>query len=298
MPCQSGIVYRVQPGETLAGIASRELGDSSRWLEIKKPDGTFFTEQEAAQLQPGQEICVPTQLPPENSLKPSFVEIVSREIYENIFPDRASLYGYDKLVTAIEKYPHFCTEGTEPQRKREAAAFLAHIAHETEGLRHVEEADQGNWSDYCDADNATYPCKPGLTYHGRGPIQLSWNYNYGAAGQALAVDLLSNPDLVKTDGVIAFQTALWFWMTPQPPKPSIHEAITELWNPSDEDIRLDRKPGFGMTINIINGGKECGKGGNDKADNRINLYKRFSQLLGVDEGENVSCASMQPYDPI
>lgn len=27
------------------------------------------------------------------------------------------------------------------------------------------------------------PCVPGKSYHGRGPMQLSWNYNYGQVGQ-------------------------------------------------------------------------------------------------------------------
>ena len=32
---------------------------------------------------------------------------------------------------------------------------------------------------YCDATNSDYPCQTGKSYHGRGPMQLSWNYNYG-----------------------------------------------------------------------------------------------------------------------
>lgn len=293
MTCQFGVSYQVKPGDTLEQIAAQELGNPSRWLEIKKSDGTVFTDEEASQLQAGQEICLPNSLTSEGSAKSAFPEIVSRETYESMFPDRADLYGYDDLLIAIEKYPRFCSEGSETQRRREAAAFLAHIAHETGDLKHVEEEDREKWPDYC--DNSTYPCEPNLTYHGRGPIQLSWNYNYFIVGEALGVDLLSNPDLVKTDGVIAFQTALWFWMSPQPPKPSMHEAITGIWEPSQEDISLGRRPGFGMTINIINGGKECGEGPHEKASNRVNLYKRFAQQLGVDEGENLSCESMHAY---
>jgi chitinase len=46
-------------------------------------------------------------------------------------PNRNPLYTYDNLVTAAQKYQQFCNEGTDEQRKREAAAFLANIAHET-----------------------------------------------------------------------------------------------------------------------------------------------------------------------
>ncbi|KAL7531014.1 hypothetical protein ACHAXR_005283 [Thalassiosira sp. AJA248-18] len=43
-------------------------------------------------------------------------------------------------------------------------------------------------------------------YFGRGPIQLSWNYNYIDAGAALNEDLCTNPDLVATNDAIAWGT--------------------------------------------------------------------------------------------
>jgi len=74
-------------------------------------------------------------------------------------------------------------------------------------------------------------------------------------------------------------TALWFWMTPQEPKPSCHNAI--------------RESGFGMTIFIINGGRECGVNaspdGKQKAQRRINIHLDFCKRLGVSPGENLSC---------
>lgn len=50
--------------------------------------------------------------------------------------------------------------------------------------------------------------------------------SYAQAGPALGLDLLNNPDLVHTNASVAFQTALWFWMTPQDPKPSCHAVMT------------------------------------------------------------------------
>ena len=35
---------------------------------------------------------------------------------------------------------------------------------------------------------AGYPCTPGRAYYGRGAIDLSWNYNYGAFSQAIFQD--------------------------------------------------------------------------------------------------------------
>ncbi len=192
------------------------------------------------------------------------------------------------------------------QSKQEAAAFLANIARETTGgwdatpggrfawgLHFIEE--QNPPSQYCEASNTTYPCVPGFSYHGRGPIQLSWNYNYGQMGSVLGADLLNNPDLVKSDGVIAFQTALWFWMTSQPPKPSCHAVMTGGWTPSPDGASKGRAPGFGMTINIINGGLECSIPTIDKVRDRVGFYERFTQMLGVNMGESIFCENMAHY---
>ena len=56
--------------------------------------------------------------------------------------------------------------------------------------------------------------------------------NYQQAGDAIGADLVGNPDLVSTDPVISFKTAIWFWMTAQSPKPSCHDVILGNWTPS------------------------------------------------------------------
>ena len=86
------------------------------------------------------------------------------------------------------------------------------------------------------------------------------NYNYGPAGKAIGVDLLSNPDQVATNPTISFKTAIWFWMTPQGNKPSSHDVIIGKWTPSAADTAAGRVPGYGVITNIINGGIECGHG--------------------------------------
>ncbi len=268
MSCASGTSYIVQAGDTLFIIAEQKLGDGNRWPEIKNPDGTSPNPN---QLQPGQELCLPGA---PSSGGNGFASIVSPETYAALFPNRNALYTYDSLVAATQQYPQFCNEGSLEQCKRETAAFLANISHETGQLVYVDE--QNTQDSYCDASNSTYPCAPGKTYHGRGPIQLSWNFNYGACGNAIGKDLLHQPELVSTDSTISFITALWFWMTPHPPKPSCHDAI--------------RTSGFGMTINIINGGIECGKGQQTpQALDRIQLYQQYTARLGVTPGDNLGC---------
>ncbi|GKV45156.1 hypothetical protein SLEP1_g52266 [Rubroshorea leprosula] len=126
-------------------------------------------------------------------------------------------------------------------------------------------------------------------------LALVFNYNYGPAGRDLNYNLLNDPDAVETDATMSFKTALWFWMTPQPPKPSSHHVITEKWTPSATDIAAGRVPGYGVITNIINGGIECGKGPNAQVADRIGFYKRYCDLLKVGYGNNLDCYNQKPF---
>ncbi|CAK9159305.1 unnamed protein product [Ilex paraguariensis] len=154
--------------------------------------------------------------------------------------------------------------------------------------------EQGNPPDYCVA-NQQWPCVPGKKYYGRGPIQISYNYNYGPAGRPIGLNLLNSPETVANYPVVSFKTALWFWMTPQSPKPSCHDVITGTWRPSAADTAAGRVPGYGVITNIINGGIECGKGSNPQVEDRIGFYKRYCDILGVGYGNNLDCYNQRPF---
>ena len=203
-------------------------------------------------------------------------------------------------------YGNFCSEKDLQIDKKELAAFFANIAHETrhgengkynDGLMFIHES---NTSLTYIADNDTYPAVPGKKYYGRGPVQLSYNGNYGYASDCIFGDknvLLNNPELLETEPVTAFKAAIYFWMTPQTAKPSAHDVMTGKWQPSASDKAKGRTPGFGMTINIINGAVECNKGDNMFSMNdRIGFYQHFLTKLGVsDPNCACSCGKMQPY---
>nr|POE55511.1 endochitinase [Quercus suber] len=219
--------------------------------------------------------------------------------------DGNNFYNYDAFIEAANSFPGFGTTGDTDVRKREIAAFLGQTSQETSGGWATAPDGPYSWgycfvrerfpgSSYC-APNPNYPCAPGQEYYGRGPIQLSWNYNYGQCGEALELNLLNNPDLVATDPVISFKTALWFWMTPQSPKPSCHDVITGNWNPTSADIAAGRLPGYGTTTNIINGGLECGQGWNERVEGRIGFYKRYCDFLGVGYGDNLDCYNQRTF---
>ncbi|HWV70141.1 MAG TPA: Ig-like domain-containing protein, partial [Pseudosphingobacterium sp.] len=226
------------------------------------------------------------------------------------------------IIVLEVDYANFAHEGSLETRKRELMAFLANISQETTGgwdgahnggryawgLHYREEVGYNDDSNaYRDETSLLYPPAPGKSYHGRGPIQLSWNYNYGQVSEFLYGHkdvLLEHPGKLLENGAFAFQTAIWFWMTPQYPKPSCHDVMIPLWTPTPEDEARGLKPGFGATVNIINGGLEC-QGHQtefEKVVHRIGHYKRYTEIAGVsmelDGGnipENCGCHLMGEF---
>jgi hypothetical protein len=53
-------------------------------------------------------------------------------------------------------------------------------------------------------------------------------------------------------------------MTPQYPKPSVHDVITGFMEPTAADTANGIGANFGTTVNIINGGIECRQGAEKK----------------------------------
>lgn len=243
----------------------------------------------------------------------SLAHLISKKQYEKLFPHHDAIYTYENFLNASNSFPLFANEGDWLTRKKELIAFFANIAHETTsgwkeshggryvwGLVYVEEQAclNGKCMQYNTAGTSSYQPVAGKSYHGRGPMQLSYTYNYGLAGEELDLPLLREPELVSTDGVIAFKTALWFWMREQKPKPSCHNVMCGKWQPMDDDMKQNRKPGFGMVINIINGGLECNTTDpaiETKRKERIGFYKWFAGLMKIDVGDDCDCAGMGTY---
>ena len=203
--------------------------------------------------------------------------LVSEAQFNQMFPNRNSFYSYSGLTAALSAYPGFANTGSDTVKKQEAAAFLANVSHETGGLVHVVEQNTANYPHYCDWSQP-YGCPAGqAAYYGRGPIQLSWNFNYKAAGDALGIDLLNNPWLVQNDSAVAWKTALWYWNTQTGPgSMTPHNAMVN-------------GAGFGQTIRSINGSLECDGKNPAQVQSRVNNYQRFTQILGTSPGGNLYC---------
>lgn len=218
-------------------------------------------------------------------------------------------------IDSIEvDFAKFLNENNQPNNKRELAAFLANISKETTGgwqtpVGGGSNGDYAVWGlyfvhevGYTNANSAgaysqahaEFPPNPAVGYYGRGPIQLSWNYNYGQFSKFIYNDkniLLNNPGLLQQDGVLAFKSAIWFWMMPQCPKPSCHQAMHEQWVGTSGVYTAAKmyKKGFAHTNNIINGGLECRSNSQsaftDKVVIRSELYKYYLGIMGFSNNQ-------------
>ena len=126
--------------------------------------------------------------------------VFTQDQWDYLFPIANSLYDYTSFLQAVAKFPDFCSSGGADMCKRELATFFAHTTHEVGYENAVEAATYPTWrqgfyyiteigcegtgSDACDykSDNWSadaWPPSANAQYYGRGPLQVSWNYNYG-----------------------------------------------------------------------------------------------------------------------
>ncbi|XWS09401.1 hypothetical protein CRYUN_Cryun40dG0082000 [Craigia yunnanensis] len=211
--------------------------------------------------------------PPPTLNNVSVADIVTSQFFNGILDvaedscEGKNFYSRAAFVEALNSYPQFGRIGSIDDSKREIAAFFGHVTHETGHFCYIEEIN-GATRDYCDETNTQYPCNPNKGYYGRGPIQLSWNFNYGPAGESIGFDGLNSPETVATDPVISFKTALWYWVN------FVQPVIGQ---------------GFGATIRAINGALECDGGNPATVQRRIENYTDYCNQLGVDPGSNLTC---------
>ena len=235
----------------------------------------------------------------------------------------ASWQTGDMVYREVVDFGDFLNHYHRNDRLRELAAFLANTAHETSGswagapgwpetglqaplgwglFFNEEVGFRGSTAPNYVGASAEFPARPGQSYHGRGPIQLSWNMNYGLFSRIIFGDLrlLNNPNMVVDCGIIGWKSAIWFWMNPQPYRPSSHQVISGNWTRPSQAAAAgwSGNPGFGYTIMIINGGLE---GGHTEADGRIArrvaYYRAIMQRLGgtIPAGERLNTAGVRVW---
>ena len=216
-------------------------------------------------------------------------------------------YTYDNLIEGMAQLDEFANDGDQNTKKLEIAAFLANVAQETGAGSTVAfggpgcfiQEDFGSEVMRTSADCGGVQPTTGAGYCGRGPHQLTWLVNYAAFGVTMAGDdgdkdkYVKNPDLLTTDPETGIAGSIWFWGHEErtdwsPPKipfkPAAHNVAVGYWKPTDKDVACGRtKADFGIIINLINGGKECGPGAvNPKAaENRVEYLMAIAAEMGV-----------------
>lgn len=89
------------------------------------------------------------------------------------------------------------------------AHFLAQVLHESGMLRYVKElADGKAYEGRRDLGNVNPG--DGVTFRGRGLIQLTGRTNYSALSKAFGMDFVGNPVLLESPEW-ACKSAVWFW---------------------------------------------------------------------------------------
>lgn len=219
------MLYKVKPGDSLSRIASQFYGDSSKaaWIasqnQLSSPN----------QIYPGQQLQLP-DLPSSSS-----ATLVSTALLSALCPTLSS----DALT-------RFCQALNLDLPKANiieplcVAHFMAQTAHESAGYSQLSEnlnysatALNSLFAKYFSGvDTSRYARQPekianriyanrmgngdeqsgdGWTYRGRGIIQLTGKANYQAFSKDWGVDVVSQPDRVATDPILAVASGCWYW---------------------------------------------------------------------------------------
>ena len=243
----------VNPGDTVYSIA-RQNGISPQLLY--KINGF----NNSTKLTPGQEIKVPdvyTKDAKPTAKAPVAAPAIAQGIQRS----------HPKLAVKAQPKPGKVTPITGTKAEQllmntairsgitgtELAAFMAQMAHESHDFKTMVE--YGGSLDFRKYDPKYAPKKAktlgnikagdGAKYKGRGFIQITGRYNYGIAGKAVGVDLVSNPKLAASPAVAA-KIAVWYWkLRVQPNVDNFNDvdAVTKPINPGMRGLE-DRKENF------------------------------------------------------
>ncbi len=133
------------------------------------------------------------------------------------------------------------------------AHFIAQVAHESDGFNTTVEYASGDAYEWRE-DLGNTQAGDGRRYLGRGLVQVTGRFNYKDCGDALGVDLISNPELLAKPE-LACRSAGWFW----------HTRELNAYADRDDPYKITR---------IINGST-------NGLEDRLSYLSRAKQVLGV-----------------
>ncbi|KAJ3065755.1 hypothetical protein HDU98_010879, partial [Podochytrium sp. JEL0797] len=205
--------------------------------------------------------CGPTPPPPPRPPVNTIFNLISASAFSNALTACGVTQPgiYEGLTRA---FPNPLNGGL-----KELALLMGNLAHESGAFRFVEEIACAG------VTVATSNCKYGL-YHGRGYMQLSWDYNYRAAANYLNnQQIFTNPNIIMNDVNVNWDTVNWFWTTQVEPYLQSNGYT------------------LGNSVMAVNGGQECpsSKGGNVIADGRVKYIQCFEQQFTGSSSDSTTC---------
>ncbi|KAK3022694.1 hypothetical protein RJ639_047610 [Escallonia herrerae] len=239
--------------------------------------------------------------------------LISQQLFDSLFlhkDDPAcpanNFYTYASFLEASTSFPKFGNTGSQLRRRREVAAFLAQVSHETTGGWPTAPDGPFAWG-LCFKEEvspprvitATPPTNNGLAtpadlikeedlFSSRGILTLvtlvDSHLFYYPAGKALGFDGLRNPEIVSNNSLVAFKTALLVLDDRAKAQALLSQG------------HANRTVGYGMVTNIINGGLECGLPNDGQVNDRIGYFQRYANLFGVDTGHNLDFQYQKPFN--
>ena len=215
-----------------------------------------------------------------------FKLILPETKFNTLTTGRNNVFKYSELEKAVKIYPFFCGEHPSIQVSdtqsvkddllkqactQDIATLLAHIAYRTrpktitnEGWKHAlsHSADTVcsnsttaptatcqyiNWnSQFFKPDTAS-----NQSFYPRGALMLTGNDQYGLFSRNILGSkhyLLTHADRVENESWEAIVSAMWLYMIPVSPKPSMHQIAIGSWTPNLKDKINNIESGFGASI--------------------------------------------------
>ena len=259
---------------------------------------------------------------PENVKR--FAEAMSETRFDSVFSNRDTSISYELMLNAVKSFPFFCNNAcpdavnqAEDRElfllevcKVEVATLFAFMIYNTgnqvqdddgfqQGLQNLKstcmENESRKYGEYFNPENDK-------SYCGRGILKFNSNIEYGMLSQMLfntQHQLLRVPEKVETDSFLVLLMSMFKYMMPYAPKPSVHEVVTHLVKPTEEDLENGNRTGFGAAMNILYGQEVCGWGRQNSAMTTMTFYyEKLLKKMGRNfyKDEVRECSNAMPYN--
>lgn len=178
-------------------------------------------------------------------------ETITPEVIKKIVPGC-------KLDRIKELYPYILEAFIEAEIMSlpRIAAWLAQVSHESGSFKYNEELASGEaYEKRKDLGNIYKG--DGVTFKGRGFIQITGRSNYTQLSKALGIDFVSKPELASKDEYSA-RAAAWYWKSRN----------------LNKYADLNSQEGFDKITKLINGGW-------NGREQRNKFYEKAKEVLGI-----------------